>query len=501
MVLTLVLLEGAARLAERAYPKPIRNATAAIGPGAAELAPVTNPTLLHAYTQPHPGRGYSLVPGYEGGAIRINRWGMRGGEFAVPKPPDVFRVLCVGDSVTFGLSTCASYPERVHDILAPRALPGRRVEIVNAGVEGYSVTRALAALEADWFALEPDALFVMIGWNDLLALGTSRQPLDPTATVRYFEMRPVGFAASAAELPWPLRATALGRYATRAWYGAVVPRRARAELRREARTWRRGELIRSWDGTSAETLAADGIRTTLATAGGAAHDELRLVSDRIAVNGPVWLRASHATTRGARTAALVRPDTGEPVRPFLRRSGRDGKRVVEEQLYLVAPGETVAVYVQSAPGNAQQPAALGLRVSLYPAVPPTMSPAMAAPYRARLTALVEAARERGIRVVLSTLPSRIGPHLSEAGRDALVFPAAYADDFAGFAEFYALFNDTIREVGRAEGIPVLETAAAMHTPDVETIIFDHCHFTCDGTQRLAAYVADALADFPWLPAE
>src|SRR5688572_4825885 len=39
---------------------------------------------------------------YTGVPVRINSLGLRDDEVALPKPPRVFRILAVGDSITFG---------------------------------------------------------------------------------------------------------------------------------------------------------------------------------------------------------------------------------------------------------------------------------------------------------------------------------------------------------------------------------------------------------------
>jgi lysophospholipase L1-like esterase len=123
-----------------------------------------------------------LVPGYQasfyGKVLRINSLGFRGNEFAPEKPNSVFRIVTLGDSVTFGLfgDGCA-YP----DVLQRRFNEGRpgRVEVINAGVEGYDSQDVLRILQLKLMDYSPDLITVMVGWNDLL----KRDPGQPDASV------------------------------------------------------------------------------------------------------------------------------------------------------------------------------------------------------------------------------------------------------------------------------------------------------------------------------
>jgi hypothetical protein len=91
--------------------------------------------------------------------LRINRDGFRGPEIdpghAAP------RIVTVGDSCTFGMGESASYPRTLEETLHARGIP---VEVVNAGVEGY--TPADVLLELDRIeALRPDVTTIYLGWN------------------------------------------------------------------------------------------------------------------------------------------------------------------------------------------------------------------------------------------------------------------------------------------------------------------------------------------------
>jgi lysophospholipase L1-like esterase len=115
------------------------------------------------YVVPDSEAGYSLKPGYQDGGIRIDSLGFRGPHVSSTKAPGVYRIVTLGDSATFGPHEveCA-YPYQLSDLLAPR-----RVEVINAGIEGYRSDRALIHLGRDVMPLHPDLVTVFIGWNDL----------------------------------------------------------------------------------------------------------------------------------------------------------------------------------------------------------------------------------------------------------------------------------------------------------------------------------------------
>ena len=50
---------------------------------------------------PHHYLAYYPSPGYAKGENRHNSLGYRGEEFAVPKPPSVYRIVCLGGSTTY----------------------------------------------------------------------------------------------------------------------------------------------------------------------------------------------------------------------------------------------------------------------------------------------------------------------------------------------------------------------------------------------------------------
>lgn len=109
------------------------------------------------------------VPGRVTGPIRINRLGFRGPEIEVEKPPGLVRIACLGGSTTFcaeASSEDATWPARLQALLRER-FPGRAIEVVNAGVAGYTLDRVLVNLERRVAPLDPDVVLVYEATNDL----------------------------------------------------------------------------------------------------------------------------------------------------------------------------------------------------------------------------------------------------------------------------------------------------------------------------------------------
>jgi lysophospholipase L1-like esterase len=134
---------------------------------------------LRPFTEPRttlftPDRelGWRLVPGArdEWGGVRvaINARGMRGPALDHEKPDGAARILFLGDSVTFGYGV-----ERDEDLFAQgvgRELTrrlGRPVEIVNAGVGGYSPWQQALFFEREGVRYAPDLVVVGFVLNDV----------------------------------------------------------------------------------------------------------------------------------------------------------------------------------------------------------------------------------------------------------------------------------------------------------------------------------------------
>ncbi|MHB1559434.1 MAG: SGNH/GDSL hydrolase family protein [Isosphaeraceae bacterium] len=98
----------------------------------------------------------------------------------VPKPPDVVRVMCYGDSLTDGppKGGWVTWLRTMFEKQSP--LAGRSVEVVNAGVAGYSSHQGVLRFLQEVDRYQPDLVLVSYGWNDAAeAIGQPDRSFQP----------------------------------------------------------------------------------------------------------------------------------------------------------------------------------------------------------------------------------------------------------------------------------------------------------------------------------
>jgi GDSL-like Lipase/Acylhydrolase family len=132
-------------------------------------------------------RGQRLAPGYAdwfaGVPVKINSLGFRDPrEYALAKGPRTFRVLVLGDSVTFGHG---SVYEHTYPFLVEQRLRAWRPDVDwqvwNLAVPGYNTSQELAQLLEVGPAFQPDLVIVGFFENDVV---DNRVVAPPSATAR-----------------------------------------------------------------------------------------------------------------------------------------------------------------------------------------------------------------------------------------------------------------------------------------------------------------------------
>ncbi len=98
--------------------------------------------------------------------LQMGAFCLRGTRVAVPHK-GVFRLLCVGDSHTYGIGAekGMSYPEQLQKILDEKT-GKHQVQVINAGRPGFSTAMLAERFNAMLDCFSPDAVMVMTGAND-----------------------------------------------------------------------------------------------------------------------------------------------------------------------------------------------------------------------------------------------------------------------------------------------------------------------------------------------
>ena len=164
-IVFLALMEGVLRLFGYRFD-PVQ-------PGASER-PFDELEMLDVY-RPDPDLLWTLRPstvidnlplGFV--RVRTNSLGLRGPEVPDPRDPNDLLVVCLGDSIVFGigLAEADTLPSRLQKALAERPeFRGRPVRVINGGLPGWSSVQGRRLLDR-LAPLRPDAVVFWFGMND-----------------------------------------------------------------------------------------------------------------------------------------------------------------------------------------------------------------------------------------------------------------------------------------------------------------------------------------------
>lgn len=197
-VLSLVALEGAARLVEAAWPMR-RVPLPTPGDNYRFMHEMQSRRLEDGSAIPmiaNLQRRWAMAPGellMDKHKVRINAAGLRGPELTSKKTGEV-RILTLGDSSIFGAS--AGERDVFSAVAASRLsrLWRRRVAAVNGGIPGYDSGQSLALLREVGRKVQPDLVVIGNIWSDI-----------------YSSEKGVDLQAGRGSLPWPLTHLALCR--------------------------------------------------------------------------------------------------------------------------------------------------------------------------------------------------------------------------------------------------------------------------------------------------
>lgn len=140
---------------------------------------------------------FEFNPGWSRGAFRVNSLGLADDETTETKPPGSFRIGVVGDSISANFELEPReviFPTRLEAMLAaaPRPEGIRRFEVLNLGVNSYSMPQTLQMARTRARELGADAIVAQLCLNDPFTAqpGYANVPLDhPTRLIGFVARR------------------------------------------------------------------------------------------------------------------------------------------------------------------------------------------------------------------------------------------------------------------------------------------------------------------------
>ena len=132
--------------------------------------------------------GWRNIPNFQattlGRPLNINSKGLRDRDYPHEKPAGTFRILVLGDSMTWGLGVADD--EMFTEVLERRfAEDGAKVEVINTGVSGWGTDQQYLFLQREGLKYQPDLV--------LLNFYLVNDPTDNVSTVRYWMGKPCFF--------------------------------------------------------------------------------------------------------------------------------------------------------------------------------------------------------------------------------------------------------------------------------------------------------------------
>jgi lysophospholipase L1-like esterase len=186
----------------------------------------------------------------------INALGFRGRDFEPRKPPGVFRIVCLGESSTFGFhnSDNGTYPFLLEQALAARG-GARSIEVINAGFPYYNSASILSLVRAHVLGWQPDVVTLYAAFND------ASWPLEIGATTRlllWLQQRSIIYLVVKEHVVTDRRVMAVGRWLERRLPAPLDESALERQIERAAARYRHNmsEIIR--------LLRAQGARVILA---------------------------------------------------------------------------------------------------------------------------------------------------------------------------------------------------------------------------------------------
>jgi lysophospholipase L1-like esterase len=172
IALTLVALEIALRIIQPGPPERL------------------SPQIEHIYVPCDPKVGrvsdYYLMAANRKGfhlnvPVETNSLGLRSAEPDPNKPADLYRIVALGDSHTFGFGVeeDQTWPRLLEQKLKEK-WRGRKLEVINGGVQALAIEQEIQLFRDKLLALKPDVVILAYYWNDMPMVGRPFEPWTET---------------------------------------------------------------------------------------------------------------------------------------------------------------------------------------------------------------------------------------------------------------------------------------------------------------------------------
>jgi lysophospholipase L1-like esterase len=98
----------------------------------------------------------------------MNKIGLRNSEIKMPKPPNTYRIIILGDSFTFGVGVVRklNWIEKTKEKLK-KETKYKSIELINAGQPGADIASARQSYNEVLGALKPDAVIYILNTSDI----------------------------------------------------------------------------------------------------------------------------------------------------------------------------------------------------------------------------------------------------------------------------------------------------------------------------------------------
>lgn len=126
--------------------------------------------------------------------VRTNSFGLRNDEYSIQPKANTFRILCLGDSLTFGAGVRSdeTYPKQL-EVMLNSNHPGR-YEVINGGVPAYDTWQEINYLKRYGWQFKPNLVVIGMYANDIVPRPeTTPQLIDRSGTWQRFGLKRVIF--------------------------------------------------------------------------------------------------------------------------------------------------------------------------------------------------------------------------------------------------------------------------------------------------------------------